>query len=170
MSADKPDTTPDSAPGPRPPAKTESNVNAHAHGTTSAMAHGKAGAPAPAHNVEKRAGADDSKKARKGLRAWLAHAFSLDPGWDLSPEDHDLLNRVAKKIVDRGLTGPVLLALQSFSPLGFLGSQAMIALQPFAELIIPAGEYERCTRILERREGLELLMRQIESLENQKKK
>ncbi len=104
---------------------------------------------------------------RKPSRFWekLAHAFSLRPEGELSPEDIELLDGVARAVVNRRMTAPVLLALQSVRPLGYLGSQALVALKPFAELIIPVEKYDRFTQIMERREGLELLMERIEKAE-----
>lgn len=101
----------------------------------------------------------------KTWREKLAYAFSVKPEGELNAEDHELIDRVARKVVERRMTAPVILALQSVLPLGFLGSQAMIALKPFAELVIPAEKYERFTRILERREGLKLLIERIEAIE-----
>ena len=85
----------------------------------------------------------------------------------MRPEDHELLDRVARKIVERGMTAPALLALQSTAPLGFLGGQALIVLKPFAELAVPAEQYDRFLRILERREGPQLLMERIEKAESE---
>ena len=93
----------------------------------------------------------------------LSYAFSVDPGWELDQEDRDLLENIAKKICNRGMSAPAIMALQSILPLGFLGSQAMIAFQPFAELFVPKENYERFTKILERREGVDLLISAIEN-------
>lgn len=106
---------------------------------------------------------------RKTLREKLAHAFSVKPEGDLTEDDHALLDRVARKVVERRMTAPVILALQSVLPLGFLGSQALIALKPFAELAIPGDKYDQFTRIIERREGLQLLMEKIERFEAETK-
>jgi len=104
-------------------------------------------------------------ETHKTWRERLAHAFSVKPEGELSPEDHELLDRVARKVVERRMTAPVILALQSVLPLGYLGSQVMVALKPFAELVIPVEQYDQFTRILERREGLKLLIERIEHFE-----
>lgn len=108
--------------------------------------------------------ADESQRP-KGLWERLAHAFALNPEGDLAAEDYAMLDSIARQVVRRRLTAPVILALQSVKPLGFLGSQAMVALKPFAELIIPVERYDRFAQIMERREGVELLITRIERAE-----
>ncbi len=108
---------------------------------------------------------DGRKPGGSGLRAWLAYAFAVRAPGGLSPEDLALLDRVAGQVARRGLTGPVILALESVRPLSFLGSQVLVALKPFAELILAAEDYDRFTCIMERREGVEILLQRIEKAE-----
>jgi len=98
--------------------------------------------------------------ARLGRR--LRHAFALAPEGHLSDEDRRLLGRIARRLEERKLTTPAILALHTASPLSFIGSQVMAALQPFVETLVSTDDYERFRRILERRDGLELFLRHLE--------
>lgn len=92
----------------------------------------------------------------------IKHAFAVDPPQPIDAEDEQLLARIAAKIVGRQMTAPAILALESVRPLGFLGSQVMIALEPFVGLMVNSEDYDRLCRIMARREGVELLLEKIE--------
>ena len=55
-----------------------------------------------------------------------------------------------------------LLALQSLTPLSFIGSQAFIVISPFLDPFITVEEQARITKVLEHRDGIELLIQKIE--------
>ena len=88
---------------------------------------------------------------------------------DVSEEDGErILKRVADEIVSRRLTAPVFL-LESCSPLSFIGSQAMVVLEPFVHAIFDLPDYRKFALIMERRENVQKLMIMIENA-NQKQK
>lgn len=58
---------------------------------------------------------------------------------------------------------PAVLFLESVRPLSFVGSQAMVFFQPFAQTLFPWPQYERFTELLSERENLERLTRLIET-------
>ena len=98
----------------------------------------------------------------KGMRMSLAHAFSLeDPAPRWTPEDEALLDRLAGEVARRGLSTPAVLLLESVRPLNFVGSQAMVFLQPLAGTVLSAGEWARAAALLERREALSRLTDRI---------
>jgi hypothetical protein len=93
------------------------------------------------------------------LRSWLAHAFAVAPeAAPLDPEDLALIARVADLVVRRRMATPAVMLLESVRPLSFLGSQFMQFVKPFATLALNPQQYERFTRLLERREGVGLLL------------
>ena len=51
----------------------------------------------------------------------------------LTPEEQELLNRVAAKIVQKQMTVPAILFLESVKPLNWIGSQVMVFLDPFRQ-------------------------------------
>ena len=83
---------------------------------------------------------------------------------EILPEDVDeeegnrILKKVANEIVSRRLTAPALFFLESCSPLSFVGSQAMIVLEPFIHAIFNLPDYRKFTLMMERRENVRKLM------------
>ena len=95
---------------------------------------------------------------------WLDHAFALkDPGASWEPEDDALLDRLAAEVAKRRMQAPAVLFLHSVQPLNFLGSQAMVFLQPVAGMVLSPADWERAARLLERREALSRLAEKIEA-------
>jgi hypothetical protein len=93
----------------------------------------------------------------------MRHAFALDgPHGPLTEEDRVLLQRLALTIVARRMGVPALLFLNSMKPLNYIGSQAMTFLRPFLTPLFNRADYERLTRIFERRTGLSALADSIE--------
>jgi hypothetical protein len=99
---------------------------------------------------------------REGLR----HAFALEgPHGPLTDEDHQVLAKLADLVVDRRMATPALLFLNSIRPLNAIGSQAMVFLRPFLTPLFKPADYDRVTKILERREGIAALVEAIEAAE-----
>lgn len=98
----------------------------------------------------------------------IRYAFQVTPAEPLREADVELLERVAKHICRRRMGAPAILALESMRPLSFLGSQTMIALKPFVDMLVSAEDYERLTAILERRDGVPRLIACIEQMESEK--
>ncbi len=91
------------------------------------------------------------------IKAWWRHAFAVEnpqEGW--SAEDRELAERLADLIVRRRLGGAALMALEAGRPCNFLGSQALTFLD------------ERFTRMLERRQSIDLLLEAITRRESEK--
>ena len=94
---------------------------------------------------------------------------------EILPEDVDeeegerILKKVANEIVSRRLTAPALFFLESCSPLSFVGSQAMIVLEPFIHAIFTLPDYRKFTLMMERRENVRKLMMMIEDANQEQK-
>ena len=103
------------------------------------------------------------------LRAWCAHAFAVDaPDGPFDDGERQLADRLAGFVVRRRMTSPALMALESSRPLSFLGSQFLVFLAPFATLLFSFEEYQRLTRLLERRRGLDLVVDAFVARENER--
>lgn len=87
-----------------------------------------------------------------------------------SEEEQALLEKVAVMVVRKRLGAPALMFLESIRPLNFLGSQAMIFLQPIVSLAVSTKEMEILARILERRKSISFLIELIEKKEEDAKK
>ena len=93
------------------------------------------------------------------FRRAMAHAFATGPAaTPLSPQDLQLLQKVADTIVSRRLETPAVLLLESSEPLNFLSSQIVHGLRPFLDLVCAPTETERLAGILERRDAVSRLV------------
>lgn len=103
------------------------------------------------------------------LKKQWRHAFALqDPEAGWSDAERALAERLAEFIVHRQMGAAAVMALEAGRPLNFLGSQALTFLAPFATLVFSRDEYQRFTRMLERRQCIDLLAEAIAQRESQK--
>jgi hypothetical protein len=88
---------------------------------------------------------------------------------ELSDEERDaILERIAQGIVRRGMAAPAVLFLELNKPLSFVASQSLIVLTPFLAPFVGLENVHRYSRLLEKRENVELLIERIEQLEHEK--
>lgn len=105
-----------------------------------------------------------SKTIKDGWR----HAFALDSSnQPLGDFEKDLIDRLGKFIVDRGLGGPAIMLLESCRPLNFVGSQLVAFFSPFLSLIFSNEECNCVVRLLERRESIDHFLDAIGRWENE---
>ena len=98
------------------------------------------------------------------IRVELTHAFSTKAETDVfTPEDLELLERVADAVVKRGMTAPATVFLESLGPMNFLGSQALYFLAPIVEWAFIAKEVEQVAQLLERRDTISRLITIIDT-------
>lgn len=79
-----------------------------------------------------------------------------------------LINRIAQKVVDYRLAPVAIVFLESSKPISFLGNQFLIFMQPFYRALFSYREYEEVTAMLEDRNNIELVIREIERLEEER--
>ena len=116
-------------------------------------------------NSDKREG---EKQPRRRWQ-WLRDAFSMEQFHEpLTDEEVALLDKIAVKIVKRGMSVPAILFLETVHPLNFVGSQAMAFLEPMVRAVFSAEEYVAFRKILERRSGIENLVERIEANEGER--
>jgi hypothetical protein len=97
------------------------------------------------------------------LRSWWHHAFAVESGaGSFTPEDHELVERLAAFVVRRGMTTPALMALESGRPLNFIGSQLLAFFGPLLTFVFSAPEYDRFILILGKRSSIDLIIQAIE--------
>lgn len=92
------------------------------------------------------------------------HAFTVGDDGEPDPEDLAALNRLAEIIVKRRLETPAIIFLQSSVPISYIGSQVMVGLDPIVGPFFPKDDWEKLSRIFERRDGIERLTVKIEQL------
>jgi hypothetical protein len=88
-------------------------------------------------------------------------------GTELSKEDVALLESVAGRIVRMRMAVPAVFFLESAKPLSFLGSQALIFMEPFVKAFLTLPQYDRFARLLEDRGNVERLIQLIERMDQE---
>jgi hypothetical protein len=79
------------------------------------------------------------------------------------PEDEDaVLEKLARKTVEKGMAVPAILFLESVKPLNFIGSQAMVFFEPIVQTVFNFKDYDTLRRALEKRTTIEFLLLKIE--------
>ncbi|MGD9140653.1 MAG: hypothetical protein PVJ42_03850 [bacterium] len=84
-------------------------------------------------------------------------------------EDDELVEKVARKMVNMRLTVPAIFLLESSKPLAFLGGQLLVFLEPFIQTLFNFKQYQRFAFLMENRDNWERLLRKIEDLEEEAK-
>jgi hypothetical protein len=96
------------------------------------------------------------------------HAFALDEP-DAQPTDaqKEVVDKVCREVVRRGLATPALVSLEVFRPMNYLGAQAMHFFQPIVSVILDGDGYQIMSEFLEKRSSIDYLRRRIEDLESE---
>ncbi len=89
--------------------------------------------------------------------------MAADPA-PLEPADLELLERLARRVVELRLEVPAILALESARPLSVIAGQALVFFQPFVTGLFALPDYERLAALLQRRDALDLLVERLEAL------
>jgi len=85
-------------------------------------------------------------------------------------EKNDIIKKLAQGIVNRRLTAPSIMFLESIKPMNYIGSQLMIFLEPVILSIFNVTNYRKIALILEERDTIEKILFEIENFENEKNK
>ena len=87
-----------------------------------------------------------------------------------SDRKKEIISKIAKNIVLRGLTAPAIMFLESVKPMNFLGSQVMVFFEPIILTFFNINEYREASLMFEERDTIEKLINEIENQENEIKK
>ncbi len=89
-----------------------------------------------------------------------------EKGNEALPEDESrVLDKLAGKVVEKGMTVPAILFLESVKPLNFIGSQAMVFFEPIVQTVFNIKDYDTLRQALEKRQTIEILLQKIEALD-----
>ena len=89
------------------------------------------------------------------------------PDQDLSTERRDaLIEALAQRIESMGLAAPAVLLLEAHKPLSFLGSQALLVLQPLLAFAFGASTSAEYAVLLEEPSNVERLIQRLERQEH----
>jgi hypothetical protein len=89
------------------------------------------------------------------------HAFATGEE-TLADNEIDLIRKLADFVVRRNMSVPAVMFLESVRPLNFVSSQAMVFFKPLLSRFFTRDEYDKLAIILEKREVIDLLIREIE--------
>jgi len=80
------------------------------------------------------------------------------------PEDEQaVLEKLAKKTVEKRMSVPAIIFLESVKPLNFIGSQFMVFFEPIVQSVFNFKDYNTLRSALEKRETIEILITKIEA-------
>jgi len=86
-----------------------------------------------------------------------------DSGEKVLPEDEDaVIDKLANKVIQRGMAVPAIMFLESVKPLNYIGSQTMVFFEPIIQSLFNFKDYDTFRRALEKRETIEILLLRIE--------
>lgn len=113
------------------------------------------------------------------LKDMLGFSGSKEPeDTRATPEEQELLDRVAKLIVRKGLTVPAIMFFETVKPLNWIGSQGMIFIEPAVWAVNPVlnamfglkhEDYLKFQRLMEKRYNMENLLLTIEKFDAEAK-
>ena len=80
----------------------------------------------------------------------------------LSPEEQAVVDKIANKTVEKGMSVPAILFLESVKPLNFIASQVLVFFEPIVQSLFSFKDYDTFRTALEKRESIEILLLKIE--------
>lgn len=81
----------------------------------------------------------------------------------LPEEEQAVLDKLAKKTVEKRMSVPAIIFLESVKPLNFIGSQFMVFFEPIVQTVFNFKDYNTLRSALEKRETIEILITKIEA-------
>jgi hypothetical protein len=85
------------------------------------------------------------------------------PADELTVEERELLDLLARQVCERRLETPAIFMLESVKPLNFVGAQVMHFFAPLVTPFYGGPYYDRLARLLEKRGAIEALIVRIEA-------
>jgi len=86
---------------------------------------------------------------------------------ELTPQQEEILIKIARKVVHWRMSVPAILFLESVKPLNYVGSQMMAFFEPFVQTLFNWKDYEEFRRMMEDRQTIERLIQKIEQLDSE---
>lgn len=83
----------------------------------------------------------------------------------LPEEELAVLEKVARKVVEKSMTVPAIVFLESVKPLNYIGSQTMVFFEPIVQSLFNLKDYDTLRTALEKRQTIEILIQKIEAFD-----
>ena len=102
------------------------------------------------------------------LRDRMKHAFAVEKTDEINPSEYQIqiIDKVCKVVVKRGMTLPALMALEMSKPLNFVASQAIHFFRPIVAIVLDTTGIEAFANFLEHRGSVEYLARRLDYWED----
>jgi len=84
---------------------------------------------------------------------------------ELTPEQQEIMDKIAKKVVLWKMSVPAILFLESVKPLNYIGSQMLVFFEPFVQTLFSWKDYDEFRKMMEERENTERLLQTIEKFD-----
>jgi hypothetical protein len=85
---------------------------------------------------------------------------------ELTAEQREVLEGVARKVVDWKMAVPAIMALETAKPLSFIGSQAMVFFEPIVQSLFSIKHYDTFRELMENRANVERVLLLIEKYDS----
>lgn len=85
----------------------------------------------------------------------------------LTPEQQEILDKIAKKVVLWKMSVPAILFLESVKPLNYIGSQMLVFFEPFVQTLFSWKDYDEFRKMMEERGNIERLLQTIEKFDSE---
>jgi len=109
------------------------------------------------------------QESNKGFWGAVRHAFAIPKDRPLTDRQREWLEKLAQKAVQRGLTCPAMILLESVKPLNYVGAHVVQFFKPLISGLFPPERCDEVVSLLERREALEELIQMIERADKEAK-
>lgn len=94
----------------------------------------------------------------------IKHAFAIPNSKNnFAEEEVQLLEKLANGIAKRKMAAPAIMFLETLKPMGYIGSQAMVFFRPFYSLVFKTADYDKISKVLEKRECTSKLIKLLEN-------
>ena len=93
----------------------------------------------------------------------LRHAFAIPRQETLTERERALLDKLARKVVERDIASAAVFFLESVKPLSYLGSQVVVFFKPIISLAFRPEQCDQVAELLAKRGALEALAEMIEA-------
>ena len=110
---------------------------------------------------------EQKSKKSSSFISKLKHAFAVKDAEELNADDLDFLDKIVKRICKRRMNVPASFFFHILTPLNYISSQAMIALEPLLGPFFKQEDYQRVIKILSNREGLKIFVDKLENYKEQ---
>lgn len=106
---------------------------------------------------------------RRSFWQHLQHAFATGPAGPCvaTEQQQVLIDRVCRWAIQRQMTLPLQMALESSAPLGSLAGQSIPVLEPWLGLILNEGQIRELRQFLEHPGAIEYLSQRLDALSRQ---